>query len=674
MATNIPPHNLTEVVNACLAYIENPAIRVAELIRHLPGPDFPTGAYINGAAGIREAYETGRGRIFVRAKSHVETDESTGKPRIVVTELPYQVNKAKLLERIAELVRERKLEGITELRDESDKDGMRMVVELRRGEVAEVVLNNLYQHTQLQTVFGINMVGLADGQPKLFNLKQLIEAFVRHRREVVTRRTVYDLGKARDRAHVLEGLAVALANIDPVIEAIKTSPSPEEAKARLLARAWPPGAVVGMVERAGAEAARPEGLAPGLGLGPDGYRLSETQAQAILDLRLQRLTGLEQDRITAEYRELLARIAGLLAILEDPDRLMAVIRGELEALREQFGDRRKTEILDQHQALGLEDLISPEDVVVTLSHAGYAKSQPLDLYRAQKRGGKGRSATAMKEEDFIDNLFVANTHDWVLCFSSRGRVYWLKVYELPQAGPSARGKPIVNLLPLEEGERINAVLPVKDFTRGGFVLMATARGVVKKTPLDEFSRPRTSGIIAVDLAEDDQLVGVDLTDGERDVMLFASDGKMIRFAERQVRPMGRCARGVRGVHLAEGSGVIALIVPTPDRTVLLATRNGYGKRTTVEDFRPQGRGGQGLIAIQTSARNGPLVGAALVREEDEIMLITDGGTLVRTRVHEVPVLSRNTQGVKLISLAEEERLVGLAPVVEENEPEAAAQE
>ena len=674
MATNIPPHNLTEVVNACLAYIEDPAIRVAELIRHLPGPDFPTGAYINGAAGIREAYETGRGRIFVRAKSHVETDESNGKPRIVVTELPYQVNKAKLLERIAELVRERKLEGITELRDESDKDGMRMVVELRRGEVAEVVLNNLYQHTQLQTVFGINMVALADGQPKLFNLKQLIEAFVRHRREVVTRRTVYDLGKARDRAHVLEGLAVALANIDPVIEAIKTSPSPEEAKARLLRRAWPPGAVVGMVERAGADAARPEGLAPGLGLGPEGYRLSETQAQAILELRLQRLTGLVQDRITAEYRELLARIAELLAILEDPDRLMAVIRGELEALREQFGDRRKTEILDQHQALGLEDLISPEDVVVTLSHAGYAKSQPLDLYRAQRRGGKGRSATAMKEEDFIDNLFVANTHDWVLCFSSRGRVYWLKVYELPQAGPSARGKPIVNLLPLEEGERINAVLPVKDFTRGGFVLMATARGVVKKTPLDDFSRPRTSGIIAVDLAEDDQLVGVDLTDGERDVMLFASDGKMIRFAERQVRPMGRSARGVRGVHLAEGAGVIALIVPTPDRTVLLATQNGYGKRTTVEDFRPQGRGGQGVIAIQTSARNGPLVGAVLVREEDEIMLITDGGTLVRTRVHEVPVLSRNTQGVKLISLAEEERLVGLAPVVEENEPEAAAQE
>jgi DNA gyrase subunit A len=667
MATNIPPHNLVEVVSACLAYIENPEITVAELIRHVPGPDFPTGAFINGAAGIREAYETGRGRIFVRAKSHVEVEESTGKPRIVVTELPYQVNKARLLERIAELVRERKLEGITELRDESDKDGMRMVVELRRGEVAEVVLNNLYQHTQLQTVFGINMVALADGQPRIFNLKQLIEAFVRHRREVVTRRTIYDLRKARDRAHILEGLAVALANIDPVIERIKTSPSPDIAKVRLLERAWPPGAVVGMVERAGAEASRPEGLADGLGLGPDGYRLSETQAQAILDLRLQRLTGLEQDRITAEYREILDRIVDLLAILEDPDRLMAVIRAELEGLRDQFGDRRRTVILDQHLALGLEDLISPEDVVVTLSHAGYAKSQPLDLYRAQKRGGKGRSATAMKQEDFIDKLFVANTHDWVLCFSSRGRVYWLKVYELPQAGPSARGKPIVNLLPLEEGERINAVLPVKDFSRGGFVLMATARGVVKKTPLDDFSRPRASGIIAVDLADDDQLVGVDLTDGERDAMLFASNGKMIRFNERQVRPMGRGARGVRGVHLAEGARVIALIVPSADRTVLLATQNGYGKRTTVEDFRPQGRGGQGLIAVQTSARNGPLVGAVLVREEDEIMLITDGGTLVRTRVHEVPVLSRNTQGVKLISLAEGERLVGLAPVVEEGE-------
>jgi DNA gyrase subunit A len=665
MATNIPPHNLTEVVNACLAYLDDPEIDVEALARHVPGPDFPTGAYINGSAGIREAYATGRGRIFVRAKSHVETDESGGRQRIVVTELPYQVNKARLLERIAELVRERKVEGITELRDESDKDGMRMVIELRRGEVSEVVLNNLYQHTQMQTVFGINMVALVDGQPRLLNLKQLIESFIRHRREVVTRRTLYDLRKARDRAHVLEGLAVALANIDPVIEQIKTSPTPDEAKRRLLARAWAPGAVVGMLARAGAESSRPEGLAADLGLGPDGYRLSETQAQAILDLRLQRLTGLEQDKITAEYREILDRIQDLIGILESPERLLAVIRQELVALRDAYGDARRTEILEEHVALGLEDLISPEDVVVTLSHAGYAKSQPLDLYRAQRRGGKGRSATAMKEEDFVDQLFVANTHDMVLCFSSLGRVYWLKVYELPQAGPSARGKPIVNLLPLEEGERINAVLPVKDFDRGGYVLMATAGGVVKKTPLADFSRPRTAGIIACELDADDRLVGVDLTDGDRDIMLFTSQGKMIRFNERQVRPMGRAARGVRGVHLAEDARVIALIVPREDRTVLLATRNGYGKRTTVEDFRPQGRGGQGLIAIQTSARNGALVGAALVGEDDQIMLITDGGTLVRTRVREVPVLSRNTQGVKLISLAEGERLVGLAPVVEE---------
>jgi len=674
MATNIPPHNLTEVVNACLAYIERPEITVAELLRHLPGPDFPTGAFINGAAGIREAYETGRGRIFVRARSHVETDETGGRQRLVVTELPYQVNKARLLERIAELVRERRVEGITELRDESDKDGMRMVIELRRGEMAEVVLNNLYQHTSLQTVFGINIVALLDGQPRVLNLKQLIESFVRHRREVVTRRTLYDLRKARDRAHVLEGLAVALANIDPIIQLIKTSPSPDEARTRLLARPWPPGAVVGMVERAGADVSRPEGLAVGLGLGPDGYRLSEAQAQAILDLRLQRLTGLEQDKITTEYREILDRIRELLTILESPDRLMAVIRAELEGLREAFGDKRRTEILDQHLALGLEDLISPEDVVVTLSHAGYAKSQPLDIYRAQKRGGKGRSATAMKEEDFIDKLFVANTHDTVLCFSSRGRVYWIKVYQLPQASPQARGKPIVNLLPLEEGERIQALLPVKDYVRGGYVFMATASGIVKKTPLEEFSRPRTSGIIACDLPDGDQLVGVDLTDGERDVMLFTSTGKMIRFNERQVRPMGRSARGVRGVHLPEGARVIALIVPSGGGTVLLATQNGYGKRTTVEDFRPQGRGGHGLIAIQTSARNGPLVGAALVRDDDEIMLITDGGTLVRTRVKEVSVLSRNTQGVKLISLAEGERLAGLAPVVDEGESAADASE
>jgi DNA gyrase subunit A len=669
MATNIPPHNLTEVVNACLAYIDNPDLGILDLLRHLPGPDFPTAGFINGAAGIREAYETGRGRIYVRARSHVETDESGGRQRIVVTELPYQVNKARLLERIAELVKERKVEGITELRDESDKDGMRMVIELRRGEVSDVVLNNLYQHTQLQTVFGINMVALVDGQPRVLNLKQLIEAFIRHRREVVTRRTVYDLRKARERAHVLEGLAVALANIDPVIELIKTSASPDEARTRLLARVWPPGAVVAMLERAGAEASRPEGLAAGYGLGPDGYRLSEAQAQAILDLRLQRLTGLEQDRIVGEYRDLLERIGELLKILEDPDRLMTVIQGELETLREEFGDRRRTEILDQHLALGIEDLITEEDVVVTLSHAGYAKSQPLDSYRAQRRGGKGRSATAVKEEDFVDKLLIASTHDTVLCFSSRGRVYWLKVYEFPQAGPAARGKPIVNLLPLEEGERINAVLPVRDFDRGGYVFMATATGVVKKTPLAEFSRPRTAGIIACELLSDDQLVGVDLTDGEREVMLFTSSGKMIRFPEGQVRPMGRSARGVRGIHLTGDARVIALLVPSPGRTVLLATQNGYGKRTAVDEFRLQGRGGLGIIAVQTSARNGPLVGAALVQEEDEIMLITDAGTLVRTRVSEVSVLGRNTQGVKLISLAAGERLVGVEPVVDEGQGE-----
>jgi DNA gyrase subunit A len=667
MATNIPPHNLTEVVNACLAYVDDPEVTVAGLLRHVPGPDFPTGAFINGAAGIREAYETGRGRIFVRARSHVETEESTGKQRLVVTELPYQVNKARLLERIADLVKERKVEGITELRDESDKDGMRMVIELRRGEVAEVVLNNLYQHTQLQTVFGINMVGLVDGQPRLLNLRQLIESFVRHRREVVTRRTLFDLRKARDRAHVLEGLAVALANIDAVIDLIKSSASPDEAKRRLLERFWPPGAVVQMLERAGAEVSRPEGLAPDYGLGPDGYRLSEVQAQAILDLRLQRLTGLEQDRIVGEYRELLDRIRALMDILDDPDRLMAVIRAELEALRNEFGDRRRTAILDEHLALSLEDLISPEDVVVTLSHAGYAKSQSLDNYRAQRRGGKGRSATSMKEEDFVDKLFVANTHDTVLCFSSRGRVYWLKVYQFPQAGPAARGKPIVNLLPLEEGERINAVLPVRDFERGGFVFMATARGVVKKTPLADFSRPRTAGIIACELLGDDQLVGVDFTDADREVMLFTSAGKMIRFHERQVRAMGRTARGVRGIHLTEAARVIALIVPDQGGTVLLATQKGYGKRTLVDDFRTQGRGGLGIIAVQTSTRNGPLVGVALVRDEDEIMLITDAGTLVRTRVREVPVLGRNTQGVKLISLTESERLVGVERVVEEEE-------
>jgi len=666
MATNIPPHNLTEVVNACLAYIDDSDIGVAGLMEHLPGPDFPTAAIINGSHGIREAYETGRGRIYVRARSHIETDETSGKQRIVVTELPYQVNKARLLERIAELVKERKLEGITELRDESDKDGMRMVIELRRGEMGEVILNNLYQHTQLQTVFGINMVGLVEGRPRLLNLKQVIEVFVRHRREVVTRRTIYELRKARERAHILEGLAIALANIDPVIELIKASASPQEAKQGLLDRPWPPGMVVQMLERAGAESSRPEDLASMYGQQEDGYRLSPAQAQAILDLRLHRLTGLEQEKILTEYQELLERIQGLLDILSNPDRLMQVIREELDALRDQFGDGRRTEILDVHLGLSLEDLISEEDVVVTLSHEGYAKSQSMDVYRAQRRGGRGKSATTMKEADFIDKLFIANTHDTILCFSSRGRVYWLKVYELPQAGRSARGKPIVNLLPLEDGERITAVLPVRDFEQGGFVLMATAYGIVKKTLLTDYSRPRSTGIIAVDLLADDQLVGVDITDGEQDVMLFTSGGKVIRFNEAQVRPMGRAARGVKGIQLGKGQRVISQIIPRGG-CVLSATGNGFGKRTAIDEYRLQGRGGQGVIAMQTGARNGPLVSAILVNEDDDMMLITDGGTLVRTRVAEVPVLGRNTQGVKLISLSEGEKLVGIEPIIEEEE-------
>ncbi len=666
MATNIPPHNLTEVINACLAYVDDPDIGIAGLMKHLPGPDFPTAAIINGARGIREAYETGRGRVYVRARSEIETDESTGKQRIAVSELPYQVNKARLLERIAELVKERKLEGITELRDESDKDGMRMVIELRRGEMAEVVLNNLYQHTQMQSVFGINMVALVDGQPRLLNLKQVIEAFIRHRREVVTRRSIYELRKARERAHVLEGQAVALANIDPVIELIKSSASPPEAKEALLSRAWPPGSVTDMLSRSGAESSRPDDLAAEYGLQDDGYHLSPVQAQAILDLRLHRLTGLEQEKILNEYQELLDKIGDLLDILSDPGRLMQVIREELIAVRDQFGDERRTEILDEHLGLSLEDLISEEDVVVTLSHAGYAKSQPIGDYRAQRRGGRGKSATAMKQEDFVDKLFVANTHDTILCFSTRGRVYWMKVYELPQAGRAARGRPIVNLLPLEEGERITAVLPVKDFEHGGYVFMATSSGTVKKTPLADFSRPRSTGIIAIDLLSDDELIGVDLTDGEQDVMLFTSGGKVIRFHERQVRSMGRGARGVRGILVPKNQRLISQIIPTRG-CVLTATAKGYGKRTNVDEFRSQGRGGQGVIAMQTGARNGQLVSAILVNEDDEMMLITDAGTLVRTRVAEVSVLGRNTQGVKLISLSEAETLVVVEPIVDMEE-------
>jgi DNA gyrase subunit A len=657
MATNIPPHNLTETVNGCIALIDDPSITIDGLMEYIPGPDFPTAAIINGARGIHEAYHTGRGRIYVRARTEVETNEKTGKQTIVVHELPYQVNKARLLEKIAELVKEKRIEGITELRDESDKDGMRMVIELRRGEVAEVILNNLYQHTQMQNVFGINMVSLVDGQPRLLNLKQMLEYFIRHRREVVTRRTLFELRKARDRAHVLEGLAVALANIDEVIKMIREAASPADAKRGLLERHWKSGAVEAMLERAGSNASRPQELAAEFGLGEQGYRLTETQAQAILDLRLHRLTGLEQDKILNEYSEIIDKIKDLLDILSSPDRLMQVIRDELIAIRDQYGDERRTEIITTRLDLTLEDLITEEDVVVTLSHAGYAKAQTLDIYQAQRRGGKGKTATSTKDEDFVDQLFVANTHDTILCFSSRGRVYWMKVYELPQAGRNARGKPIVNLLPLEKDERINAVLPIREYSEDKYIFMATSSGTVKKTPLINFSRQRASGIIAVDLRDDDQLIGVAVTDGKQDIMLFTSASKAIRFNEAQVRPMGRTACGVRGVRLAEGQQVISLMIAESDKTVLTVTENGYGKRTPVEQFPLRGRGGMGVISIKASARNGEQVGAVLVDEGDEVMLITDGGTLVRTPISDVSVMGRDTQGVTMIRLSKKEKLV-----------------
>ncbi len=660
MATNIPPHNLSEVVDACVALIDDPAISIDGLMQHVPGPDFPTAGIINGARGIRDAYRTGRGKIYVRARTHFE-EMDNGKQRIVVTELPYQVNKARLMEKIAELVKEKRIEGITELRDESDKEGMRMVVELRKGEVGEVVLNNLFQHTQMQSVFGINVVALVDSQPRTLNLKQLLEYFIRHRREVVTRRTIFDLRKARARAHILEGLAVALANIDEVIALIKAAPNPAAAKKELCARTWKSGALEEMLSRAGAEASRPDDLPEGYGLTPEGYRLTETQAQAILDLRLQKLTGLEQDKIISEFQELLDRIAELLEILSSSERLMAVIREELLAIKEQFGDERRTEIIADRLDLTLEDLITEEDVVVTLSHQGYAKAQPLDVYQAQRRGGKGKTATATKDEDFVDKLFVASTHDTILCFSSAGKVYWLKVYELPQAGRNARGKPMVNLLPLEEGERISAVLPIREYEEGRFVFMATEQGTVKKTPLADFSRPRASGIIALDLKEGDRLIGVDLTDGSQDIMLFSSAGKAVRFNESAVRPMGRTAAGVRGIRLEPGQRVISLIVAT-EGDVLTVCENGYGKRTPIDQFPVKGRGGKGLISIRTSARNGDQIGAILVDEEDEIMLISDGGTLVRTRVSDVPRMGRDTQGVKMISLTRGEKLIGIARI------------
>jgi DNA gyrase subunit A len=663
MATNIPPHNLGEVIDACVALVDDPSLGIEDLMNYIPGPDFPTAGIINGAAGIREAYRTGRGRIYVRAKAGIENPESDA-PSIVVTELPYQVNKARLLEKIAELVKEKRLTGIRELRDESDKDGMRMVIDLKRGESPEVLLNNLYQHTQMQSVFGINTVALVDGQPRTLDLKTLIECFLRHRREVVTRRTIFDLRKARDRAHVLEGLAVALANIDEVIAVIKASPNPNEARAALTERAWTPGIVLTMLERAGSDVSRPEDLPPGCGLVDGAYRLSERQAKEILEMRLQRLTALEQDKILDEYREILERIDDLLDILNRPERLMQVIRDELVEIRTQYADARRTRIEITQEDLSLEDLITPEDVVVTLSHLGYAKSQPLDNYRVQRRGGRGRAAAPVKDEDFVDKLFVANTHDTLLCFSNRGKVYWLKVYELPQASRTARGRPLVNLLPLTEGERITAVLPTKNFDPELYVLMATRLGTVKKTSLEEYSRPRTSGIIAVDLDDGDSLVGVTLTDGTRDVMLVSSGGKAVRFLEEEVRPMGRSAHGVRGIRLGEGQEVIALLPIDPARDILLATENGYGKRTRVEEFPRHGRGGQGVIAIQTSERNGTVVGVVTVAADDEIMLISDAGTLVRTPVQEISVVGRNTQGVRLIALGNGEKLVSVEPVAD----------
>ncbi len=668
MATNIPPHNLTEILNACVALIDDASLDTNDLMAYVPGPDFPTAALINGAHGMAEAYRTGRGRVHMRSRAEIETNESTGRQSIVVVELPYQVNKARLLEKIAELVKDKKIEGISGLRDESDKDGMRMVVELKRGEVPEVVLNNLYKQTQMQTVFGINMVAVVDGQPRLLGLKDILEAFIRHRREVVTRRCIYELRKARDRAHILEGLATALANIDEVIDLIKASANPAEAKEGLLAKGWESGMIIEMLGAAGAEASRPEDLEEGRGLIEGSYYLSSVQAQAILEMRLHRLTGLEQDKILDEYREVLEAIGELLAILGDPDNLMAVIREELVAIKEEYGDERRTEILDSHVDLTLEDLIAEEEMVVTLSHAGYAKTQQLDTYRAQRRGGKGKSATNMKDEDFIEHLFIANTHDTLLCFSSQGQVYWKKVYELPQGGRAARGKPIVNLLPLDDGETITAVMPVRDFDGDHYIFMATASGTVKKTPLVDYSRPRANGIIALDLKEDDQLVGVAVTDGKADIMLFSSTGKVIRFSETDVRSMGRVSRGVRGIRLVEGDEVISLIIAgEEDGAILTATEFGFGKRTTLEEYRVQGRGGQGIISIKTSERNGHVVGAVQVLEENQIMLITDGGTLVRTPVRDVSQVGRNTQGVKLINLTKKEKLVGLERVLEEED-------
>ncbi len=667
MATNIPPHNLSEVISGCLALLDNPDLSVDELMRHVPGPDFPTAAIINGRAGIHSAYHTGRGRIYVRARAEVTHDGKSSRDVIVITEIPYQINKARLIERIAELVKEKKIEGIAELRDESDKDGLRVVIEMKRGESGEVVLNNLYSQTALENVFGINMVALVDGQPRTLNLKQLLECFLKHRREVVTRRTIYLLEKARERGHVLEGLAVAISNIDAVIQLIKASPSPAEAKDALVNAAWDLGAVAGMLERAGSEASRPLGLDKCYGLVGGKYHLSPEQAQAILELRLHRLTGLEHEKLLAEYQEKLDAIQEYLKILGDGNRLLEVIRAELEQVRTEFGDSRRTEIVESRLDLTHEDLIPEEDRVVTLSHGGYAKSQALDEYRAQRRGGMGKSATAVKEEDWVEHLLVANTHDTILCFTDRGKVYWLKVYQIPAAGRQSKGRPMVNLLPLDENERVTSILPVNEYRDDRYILMATAMGTVKKTQLSSFARQRSVGLIAVDLDEGDFLVGTAITDGQSDVMLVANSGKAIRFNEADVRPMGRGARGVRGMRLGKDQRIISLILPNAESCLLTASEMGYGKQTRFEEFSVQGRGGQGVIAMQTSERNGELVGATLVQPGDEVMLISDGGVLVRVATDEISVLGRNTQGVRVIRLRADERLIAVERIVERDD-------
>ena len=678
MATNIPPHNMSEVIDACLALLENPDMDIEELIEYVPAPDFPTAGFIYGLAGVKEGYRTGRGRVVMRARCHFEDIGKGERQAIVIDELPYQVNKANLLIKIGEMVREKRLEGISEIRDESDKSGMRAVIELKRGENAEVLLNKLYKDTQMQDSFGINMVAIVDGQPRLLNLKQVMDAFLRHRREVVTRRTIFELRKARERGHVLEGLAVALSNVDEIIALIKAAPSPSEAKRELMGRNWRSELVEEMLSRV-SDASRPEGLAPQFGLVVEGgvrsYRLSDAQAQAILELRLQRLTGMEQDKIIGEYREVMDRITDLLDILAKPERVTAIIGEELLAVKGQFGDKRRSEIVTHTHDMSMEDLIPPEDVVVTLSHGGYMKAQKMDEYRAQKRGGRGRQATKNKDDDFIDNLFIANTHNYILCFSNKGRVYWMKVYDVPQGSPSARGKPIVNLLQLEEGEKINAILPVSEFDEDKFVFFATANGTVKKTPLMDFSRPMKRGIIAINLDEDDYLIGVAITDGKHDVMLFSDGGKAVRFAEEDVRDTGRASRGVRGMKLADGQQVISLLVAENEQqSVLTATENGYGKRTPVGEYTRHGRGTQGMIAIQTSERNGKVVAATLVNPEDEIMLIGTNGVLIRTRVNEIREMGRTTQGVTLMSVEKGEKLAGLSRIAESGDEEGQEQD